>query len=376
MILHLGKSNATVRFSLGSEKREKKYRVKNCASISIVSGVIICKFCNELSPVENGYYIRYVRTLNGKIGVIVINYKCPTCHETMTPELPMVNPYKRYGKDVQRVAIENHIKILSLREVKEQLESDWKLKLARATPWYWTQEYGRRSKEVFEKDIVPKLNRSRKVELDELYVNVSGDTGGILNAMSSETWVNFHSSLHLEVTTNKAEDAYKHLYSQGVNPDTIVTDDNKIYHSIWKYLGAKHLLCEFHLMRSICRASKELEKTSCKKRQEQLLGSIIKNCRMLFSQRKFGEKYTTTNGVERVQRFQRDRTRRIVHFGSEATANNFLDAHRFYQNLKKFSFGKRAGKSPVEHSGFDLDGKDWLEYLGFPKLRLSAEMIY
>jgi len=31
---------------------------------------------------------------------------------------------------------------------------------------------------------------------------------------------------------------------------------------------------------------------------------------------------------------------------------------------------------PVEYGGFDPEGKDWLEYLGFLKLRLSAEMIY
>ncbi|MDI6708954.1 MAG: hypothetical protein QME47_07730, partial [Candidatus Thermoplasmatota archaeon] len=69
-------------------------------------------------------------------------------------------------------------------------------------------------------------------------------------------------------------------------------------------------------------------------------------------------------------------SRRIVHFGSEITANNFLNAHKLYQNFRRFSFGKRAGESPVEHGGFDPEGKDWLEYLGFPKLRLNAEMIY
>jgi hypothetical protein len=128
-------------------------------------------------------------------------------------------------------------------------------------------------------------------------------------------------------------------------------------------------------LRNIYKAFRELEHTNCKKRQKQLLRTIIKNCRTLFSQRKFGESYTTTNNLERLQRFQRDRIKRIVHFGSESTANNFLETYRFYLNFRKFAFGKRAGKSPVEHGGFDPKRRDWLEYLGLPKLRLSAEMI-
>lgn len=376
MHLKLGKNNASVRFSFGSEKREKRYTVENTASITIVSGMPICKFCKELCPVENGYYVRTARTLNGKISVIVINYKCWKCHRTMTPRLPMVNRYKRYGKDVQRIAIEKHVEILSLHEIKEKLEHDWHLKLARATTWYWVQEYGMKSRELFDREIVPQLNRCKKMELDELYVNVCGDTGGILNAIDSETWVNFHSSLYLEMNMKSVEDAYKHLSDIGINPDVAVSDDNKIYHSMWKYFAVKHLLCEFHLMRSVSRAWREFEKAQSQQEQKHALNNVIKNCKTFFSQRKFDGEYITTNGVERVQRSQRGRTRRIVHFGSEITGNNFLNAHRFYMNLREFSFGKRAGKSPVELAGFNTGGKDWLEFLGFPKLRLSAEMVY
>jgi hypothetical protein len=234
MILHLGRNNATARFSFGYGRREKNYKIENTTSIAIISGMPICKYCSELCPTENRYYVRYVRTLNGKFAVIV-NYKCWSCHRTMTPELPMVNRYKQYGKDVQRLEIENHVKILSLHEVKAKLERNRGLKFARATTWYWVQEYGKKAKEIFEKAIVPKLNRSKKAELDELYVSVSGDTGVILNAIDSETWVNYHSSLHLEVNTEKAEKAFRHISRQGVNPDIIVTDDSKIYHFIWKY---------------------------------------------------------------------------------------------------------------------------------------------
>lgn len=338
--------------------------------------MLICKFCNELSPVENGYHIRYVRTLNGKVGVVVIHYMCWACHRTMTPELPMVNPYKRYGKDVQRVAIESNIETSSLSKVQCELGEHWKLHLARATPWYWVQECGKRAREIFDNDIVPKLKRCRIMELDELYVNASGDTGGILNCIDSETWVNYHSALSLEMTTEKVEEAYKHLSGLGINPDIAVTDDNKIYNSMWKYLLAKHLLCEFHLMRTISRAWREFERAASERRKEQLLENIIRNCRTFFSQRKFGEKYTTTDDIERWQRWQRERCRIIVHFGNEVSADNFLDAHRFYMNFRKFIFGKRAGKSPVELADFNMEGKDWLELLGYPKLKFKAEIIY
>jgi arsenate reductase-like glutaredoxin family protein len=305
MIVRIGKNNATVRFSFGYGYLEKKYKIKNVLSIALVSGMLICKFCSELAPVKNGYYVRYVKTLNGEVAVIVINYKCWRCGETMTPELPMVNPYKRYGKDVQRIAVGNHVEKSSLRETQSRLENDWNIHIARSATWYWVQKLSNKSVEVFECDIRPKLNRCKTIELDELYVNVAGTTGGILNAIDADTWINFHSSLHLDVNMDKAREAFRYLSRMGINPDIVVTDDNKIYHSMWKYFGAEHLLCEFHLMRTVSRTWKEYERAESKRRQEQLLENIIKNCKTFFSQRKFGEKYTTTNDIERLQRFQR-----------------------------------------------------------------------
>ncbi|MDI6709016.1 MAG: hypothetical protein QME47_08045, partial [Candidatus Thermoplasmatota archaeon] len=161
-----------------------------------------------------------------------------------------------------------------------------------------------KAKQVFANEIVPNLNRPRVIEFDEFYVNTSGGTGGILNAIDSETLLNFHSSLCMEVNTEKAEEVFKHLLDLGINPEIGITDDSKIYHSIWKYFGAKHPLCEFHLMRNIFKDSQKLKRTKSKKKRERLLKKIIKNCRIFFSQRRFGEKYNTTNNLERLERFQ------------------------------------------------------------------------
>lgn len=52
-------------------------------------------------------------------------------------------------------------------------------------------------------------------------------------------------------------------------------------------------------------------------------------------------------------------------WGDFGKANRHLDLVRFQWNFHKFVAGKNKGRSPLELSVFQSDGRNWIEALGY-----------
>ncbi|UCE38962.1 MAG: hypothetical protein JSW00_06985 [Thermoplasmata archaeon] len=73
----------------------------------------------------------------------------------------------------------------------------------------------------------------------------------------------------------------------------------------------------------------------------------------------------TNNIVEWFIRFIKRNLRRIVSFGNIRLANAYLSLFKFSWNFRKFQRGKYSGSSPLEINGFDIQGKTWIQWLGY-----------
>jgi transposase-like protein len=68
-----------------------------------------CPSCQGHDTWKHGTYQRVVHTLTGPVTVPMQRYVCRPCHRTFTPAQPTVAPRHRYGRDVQRFAIDHRV---------------------------------------------------------------------------------------------------------------------------------------------------------------------------------------------------------------------------------------------------------------------------
>jgi transposase-like protein len=83
-----------------------------------------CPSCQGHDTWKHGVYLRRVHTLTGPLALPMQRYFCPRCRHTFTPLQPTVAPRHRYGRDVQRFAIDHWLHVgSSLRRTTELVRS-------------------------------------------------------------------------------------------------------------------------------------------------------------------------------------------------------------------------------------------------------------
>jgi hypothetical protein len=361
---------------------------KCCSSPTSVAIVNInqigfCPRCKVFSGVPNGTYNRSIRTLNGVIATIVNRIRCEFCNKNIPVEIPYVSKYKRYGKDVQRKALEDYFGgRRSYRECISDLERDFRLHCSYVTVFYWSMELGERAADVIRSEVMPRCTKSigKTIEADEVYFKGMGRKISNQNIIDSPTWLILHSHMvYGDATKDDTRGSMSDIYFNGIYPERIITDGNDIYPEPIRenFERCTHTVCEFHLEMNYAKWVNKLIDAETNSEAKDALVNIRKNAWLLAMQHEKDRHkgYTTINNLEGLHRFQKRRHRLRVSTKDIECGNKYQAGWNFYWNFRRFMTGKRKGFSPLMLAGYDHAERDWLEHLGYPRLKYHTEMI-
>ncbi|TET90282.1 MAG: hypothetical protein E3J35_07220 [Methanomassiliicoccales archaeon] len=334
---------------------------------------IECKECGSWEFYEYCAYVRHPITLKGRKEVRVERYQCRNCRKTVVQSFDFIDKWKQYAKDAQRVALNARIEDMnSSRHVEHRMERDYDCRPCHSTVRYWCNQVGDRVDHVFGREIVPNMewNGRCTIHLDEIYTRRRGNSSSLTVAMTHKGYLCLSGRFSDTATSDDVSLLLDDVDSFLVDPWRFVTDGSDIYPSVLKerYPHAKHVVCFFHQLRTISRWEKRLEKESNRFKKMKILRYIIDRFKELFHQiwDVVGGRITN-NREERLFNHIRRIFHQIVSFFSLKCGNRFLKLVLFHWDLHRFKRGQYAGKAPVEVMGFDMNGHDWLYYLGFPE---------
>lgn len=345
-----------------------------------------CPKCGLLTTHKNGRYRRKYRTKDGIKYAIIERLRCCYCRNALpVPELDDVDKHAKYGNDVKAHAIEHGITYcLPSRDVACEIKKATQGKAAPTNPtvWNWLIKAGDRAEGILKTEIFPELppNTFSDVHIDELYQTTTfADDKLPVFVSITPKWL--CTDIHIAEVADSTE--VKGIL-QGIidwlwRVSRLISDGLDIYPKALEELINErhtkigHLFCEFHLKRNISKKKKQLETTDDSKERKRLRTLIKRDENILEQQaevrekwkEKYGTDYITNNIVEWFIRFIKRNLRRIVSFGNLRLANAYLSLFKFSWNFRKFQRGKYSGSSPLEINGFDIQGKTWIQWLGY-----------
>jgi hypothetical protein len=183
-----------------------------------------------------------------------------------------------------------------------------------------------------------------------------------------------------DATKDDTRKSMMDVYFNGIYPKRVITDGSDIYpepiREIFEF--STHIICEFHLEMNYAKWLNKLIDAKSNSEAKNVLTNICKNASLLAMQTEKDphKGYMTINNLEGLHRFQKRRHRLRVSTKNIESGDKYQAGWNFYWNFRKFMTGKRKGKSPVMLAGYHHGNKDWLEHLGFPRLKYHTEMIF
>src|SRR5215216_2397124 len=164
-----------------------------------------CPFCRGHDTWKHGSYRRRPWTLDGRHALRMQRYRCRVCRRTFTPEVAVVAPRQRYGRDVRRCALDlwqhggtsvrrtaEWVRSLVGRQERWRLWRPWngapgadsdRCRLGASTVARWLDDAGQRAQQTVPRHLAG-VPTSGQAGVDGLWAKLTGKTKAVVLLLS------------------------------------------------------------------------------------------------------------------------------------------------------------------------------------------------